>query len=107
MPRAYSLSAGALHFEGALEIVQDRQDGPDGFGVGVFEHIGAFAFGAAAEIIEFGLTAQQAVQQVVLLLDQVVALGGDGLKGTVGAGGSATPVARFPGWSLSLVLSGS
>ena len=79
MPRAYSF-AGAFHFEGALEIVQNRQDGPHGFGVGVFQHVGALALGAAAEVLELGLAAQQAVQQVVLFFQQMIALGRNGFE---------------------------
>ncbi len=85
MPRMYSVSGG-FHFEGALEIIEDRKNGPDAFGIGVFQHIGAFAFGAAAEVIELGLAAEQAVEQIVFLFEQTVAFGGDGFEGGGGIG---------------------
>ena len=68
-----------MSLESPLEIVQNRQDSPDAFGIRVFQHVRFFALGAAAEIVEFGLAAEQAVHQLVLFLEQVVALGREGI----------------------------
>ena len=66
MPLAYSRSA-RLHLHRALEIVQHRQQFADQVHGGELQVFGTVAFGAAAEVVEFGLLAQQPVVQIRLL----------------------------------------
>src|ERR1700722_1873542 len=65
-----------MGLQSSFEIVHNGQNSPDAFGVGIFHDIRLFALGAPAEVVEFRLAAQQAVQQLVVLLDQAVAIGG-------------------------------
>ncbi len=63
---------GGFDFQGALEIVQDGQQGANGLGGGVFVPLGLFLFDAAAQILEFGLAAQKPVVSFGLFGGQLV-----------------------------------
>ena len=77
MPLPYSLPAPS-HLQGALEIVQDGDQGSHGLGRGAFVPFHLFLLDAAAQILKLGLATEMAVLQLGLLREQLVALGGDG-----------------------------
>src|SRR5581483_2430333 len=80
------------------EIIQNGQNSPHAVGVGKLENVRLLPLGTAAEIVEFRLAAQQAIQQLVILFNQAVAFGSDRLDRL--RGGSARGRVRRPVYAL-------
>jgi hypothetical protein len=67
---------GRFDLDGPFEVVEHGQKAPDQIHCGELHEIGALLLEAFASVIEIGVTAPEAVLQIGLLDQQLIALGG-------------------------------
>ena len=70
------MAVGRFHLEGALAVIQHRQDVPHQFHGRVLQEIGPFPLRAPPRVIELGARTQQPIMQIGFLRRELIAVGG-------------------------------